>query len=86
MCLAGTSVRVAPAAWPTTPRRRGLPTARDRDLKEGVPERSFDGDGRVELEYHDDAGDYRGWVMVEQAETGRFVRWAITCEDDVGEQ
>lgn len=56
---------------------------------EGVAERSSEGDGRVEFVYHDDAGVYRGWVMVERAETGWFVSWGITClydsdEDDPG--
>jgi hypothetical protein len=53
---------------------------------EGVAGRSFEGDGRVEFAYHDDAAGYQGLVMVEQTETGWFVRWGIICGADPGEQ
>jgi hypothetical protein len=62
--------------------------ALDDDLvqgMEGAAERSFEGDGRVEFEFRDEAEVFQGWVMVEQDDTGWFVRRGITCGADAGE-
>ena len=47
---------------------------------EGRHESSVEGDSWVGFDYRDGGGEFRGWVMVEQADDGWFPRWVVTCQ------
>lgn len=46
---------------------------------EGSHELAVEDDSWVRFDYHDDQGEYRGAVMVEQVDDSWFVRWVMTC-------